>query len=104
TLSYAGRWAEGPGGWLMTFLKEELQNRPPEPSANARERHNPAPWLENFLEDTKKERVSVNRVVSRKDRNRLGLDVTFAPHLTDDERNRLDRWLSSGLEHFRRRL
>jgi hypothetical protein len=104
TLSYAGRWAEGPGGWLMKFLKEELQNRPPEPSANARRRHQPAPWLQNFLDKTKKERASVNKFVSPKDRDRLGLDVTFAPHLTEDERKRLDDWRCSGLEHFRRRL
>ena len=104
TLSYAGRWASGPGGWLMKFLEDELRRRPPEPSADVHRRGNPDPWLESFLDDTKEERDRVNAAIPVADRNRIGLKVTFAPHLTYDERTHLDRWLRSGLEHFRRRL
>jgi hypothetical protein len=104
TLSYAGRWAEGPRGSLMRFLEEELGKRPPEPSAHAHRRRNPDPWLVSFLDNSRNERASVNRAISSNDRNRMGLNVTFAPHLTKEERRLSDRWLSSGLEHFRRRL
>jgi SLOG cluster2/ATPase family associated with various cellular activities (AAA) len=103
TLSYAGRW-QGTGGWLMRFLQERLTNRPPEPSADPHSRKNPAPWLESFLDDTPRERTSVSDAIPLRHHKRLGLKVTFASHLTDDERARLDRWLLSGLEHFRRRL
>ncbi|MGE0038458.1 MAG: AAA family ATPase [Xanthobacteraceae bacterium] len=104
TLSYAGRWASGPGGWLMQFLKDQLRQRPAEPSAHADRRDNPDPWLENFLDDIKREHDSVDTAVPVTDRNRMGLKVTFAPHLTDEERTGLDPWLRSALEHFRRRL
>ncbi len=104
TLAYAGRWAEGPGGWLMKFLQLELQRRPPEPSADAHHRANPAPWLENFLDDTREERARVEKAIPLTRRKQLGVNVTFAEHLTEDELKRLDRWLRSGLEHFRRRL
>jgi len=103
TLSYAGRWASGPGGWLMTFLKNELSKRPPEPSADADRRGKPDAWLENFLDDVTSEHESVDRAISAADRDRLGIKVTFASHLTDEERG-LDPWLSAALEHFRRRL
>ncbi|MBP0115998.1 hypothetical protein [Bradyrhizobium vignae] len=104
TLSYAGRWASGPGGWLMKFLGEELRRRPAEPRAHRRGK--PDPWLENFLDDIKQERDSVDAEVPIADRDRLGLKVTFAPHLTDKERERAasEPWLCSALEHFRRRL
>ncbi len=103
TLSYAGRWAAGRRGWLMKFLQQELHKRPPEPSAVLRRRTNPDPWLESFLDNTKTERALVNEAISVDDRNQMGLRVTFAAFLTAEER-RLDRWLRSGLEHFRRRL
>jgi hypothetical protein len=104
TLSYAGRWASGPGGWLMNFLRDELRTRPPEPSADANRRGKPDPWLESFLDDVSLEREETDKAISAADRDRLGVKVTFAPHLTDEERTQLDRWLKSGLEHFRRRL
>jgi hypothetical protein len=104
TLSYAGRWASGPRGWLMKFLEDELRKRPPEPSADADRRGKPDPWLESFLDDIEEEHDAVDAAISVADRDRMGLKVTFAPHLTDEERAGLDRWLRSGLEHFRRRL
>jgi len=104
TLSYAGRWAVGPHGWLMKFLEDELRERPPEPRADAGRRGKPDPWLENFLDDIKREHDSVAAAISAADRDRMGLKVTFAPHLTDEERAELDPWLCSALEHFRRRL
>jgi SLOG-like protein/ATPase family protein associated with various cellular activities (AAA) len=103
-LAYAGRWAEGTGGWLMKFLQQELQRRPPEPSRDAYYRANPDPWLEGFLNDTREERARVEKAIPLKRRKQLGVSVTFADHLTADETGRLDRWLRSGLEHFRRRL
>jgi SLOG cluster2/ATPase family associated with various cellular activities (AAA) len=104
TLSYAGRWASGPRGWLMKFLQDELRERPPEPSADAARRGKPDPWLETFLDDIKDDHDAVDAAISVAERDRMGLKVTFAPHLTDEERAELDRWLRSGLEHFRRRL
>jgi hypothetical protein len=103
-LAYAGRWADGGRGWLMKFLEEELRNRPPEPSADRHRRNNPDPWLESFLDDTRREHAEADGAISLKERNHLGLKVTFAQHLTDEERGQLDKWLRSGLEHFRRRL
>lgn len=104
TLSYAGRWSPGPGGDLMKFLKDELRKRSPEPSADQDRRSKPSPWLECFLDAVREEHVLTDNAVSEADRERIGLKVTFAPHLTLDERIKLDRWLLSGLEHFRRRL
>jgi hypothetical protein len=104
TLSYGGRWASGPGGWLMKFLEDELRKRPSEPSADDRYRSKPDPWLESFLDDTPEERTNVDAAIPRADRERMGLKVTFAPHLTADEREHLDQWQQAGLEHFRRRL
>jgi SLOG-like protein/ATPase family protein associated with various cellular activities (AAA) len=102
TLAYAGRWAVGPGGWLMKFLENELRKRPPEPSADPHRRAEPDPWLINFLDVG--DEASVDAAISLDDRNRMGLKVTFAPHLTERERKRLDGWSLSVLEHFRRRL
>jgi hypothetical protein len=104
TLSYAGRWASGPRGWLMKFLGDELRKRPPEPSADADRRDKPDPWLESFFDDIKDEHGSVNAAMPVADRDRMGMKVTFAPHLTNEERANLDEWLRSVLEHFRRRL
>jgi hypothetical protein len=104
TLSYAGRWASGPRGWLMRFLEDELRDRAPEPRADADRRGKPDPRLESFLDDIKHEHDSVNAAISVAERDRMGLKVTFAPHLTDEERTELDPWLRSVLERFRRRL
>jgi hypothetical protein len=104
TLSYGGRWASGPGGWLMKFLEDELRKRPSEPSSDNGYRSKPDPWLQSFLDDTIDEHTNVDAAISRADRDRMGLKVTFAPHLTDEERLGLDRWQQAGLEHFRRRL
>lgn len=103
TLSYAGRWAQGERGWLMQFLQDELQKRPPEPSADQDRRNKPNPWLENFL-DEREHRAEVDAAMSAEERNRIGLKVTFAAHITDEERAELGPWLSKGVEHFRRRL
>lgn len=100
TLSYAGRWALG----LMRFLEEDLRTRPPEPSSLARRRDNPAPRLESFLDNTTGERSLVGTALSVDERKRVGLKVTFSSHLTTSERRLSNRWLRSGLEHFRRRL
>jgi Cdc6-like AAA superfamily ATPase len=104
TLTYAGRWAEGRSGWLMRFLEKELRERPPEPSSDTRRRAEPDPWLSSFLDNTSYERALVNTAISRQERNRMGLNVTFASHLTKQERRTLSRWQRSALEHFRRRL
>jgi SLOG cluster2/ATPase family associated with various cellular activities (AAA) len=99
TISYAGRLA---AGTLMSFLEQELRKRPPEPSKRADRRGKPRPWLKGFLD--KSERASVDKVISKNDRIRMGLDVTFAPHLTKEERNGLAPWLGKSVERFRRRL
>jgi hypothetical protein len=104
TLSYAGRWASGPRGWLMKFLEDELRMRPAEPSADPGRRGKPDPWLESFLDDIEHEHNSVDAAISPSDRDRMGVKVGFAPFLTMDERTHLDRWQCSQLEHFRRRL
>jgi hypothetical protein len=104
TLSYAGRWATGPGGWLMKFLGDELRKRPPEPTSDADRRSKPDPWLESFLDDVDYEHAATDKAISTADRDRMGLKVTFAAHLTAQERTGLTDWLRSGLEHFRRRL
>ena len=104
TLSYAGRWASGPRGWLMTFLEDELRERPPEPSADAKRRSKPEPWLESFLDDVPAEHTAADTALSPAERDRMGIKVTFAPHLTDEERAHPEPWVHSALEHFRRRL
>lgn len=104
TLSYAGRWARGRSKWLMNFLKDELGKRPPEPSSRARRRGNPDPWLENFLDNSRRDRESADAAISLDERKRMGLRVTFASHLTSRERRLANPWLRSALEHFRRRL
>jgi hypothetical protein len=103
TLSYAGRWAEGAAGWLMKFLQRELETRPPEPSALAHRRRRPDPWLESFLDNTQAERKKANKAIPVAERKEMGLNVTFASHLTREER-RLNEYLLRTLEHFRRRL
>jgi hypothetical protein len=103
TLSYAGRWAEGSAGWLMKFLQQELETRPPEPSPLANRRRRPDPWLESFLDNTQAEREKVNKAIPPAKREGMGLDVTFASHLTSEER-RMDEYLHRTLEYFRRRL
>lgn len=104
TLSYAGRWASGARGSLMKFLKDELRQRPPEPSENADRRAKPDPWLQSFLDDTKEEHELLDAAISVADRDCMGLKVMFAHHLTDEERAGLDPWLTSVLERLRRRL
>jgi hypothetical protein len=105
TLSYAGRWAAGERGLLMKQLAQELQSRPPEPSAKQYRREQPDPWLENFVDDTPdgRERTMANNSVPHDTRKRYGLHVTISPHLTQEERGR-DPWLGQVLERFRRRL
>lgn len=104
TISYAGHWAEGTRGWLMRFLEQELRKRPPEPSKRPDRRGKPRPWLKSFLDES--ERASVDKVIPENDRIRMGLDVTFAPHLTAEEHAELEPWpfLSKVVERFRRRL
>lgn len=106
TLSYAGGWRDGSRGWLMKSLAAELQKRPLEPSANQERREKPDPWLESFVDDDPKAPALpvVNAVAPPSGRERCGLHVTIAPHLTDEERGRLDAWLRQVLERFRRRL
>lgn len=104
TLSYAGRWIEGPRGALMKLLKVELGSRPPEPSKEKHHRDEPDPWLESFLDDTRDERKAVNEALPELDRKRLGVRVRFTPHIAEVERTYLGEWSQRVLERFRRRL
>jgi hypothetical protein len=102
TLSFSGTWGAGAGGQLMQHLLTGLRARKVEPWRSQQRREEPAPWLENYLNEDAAKKVDSS--VSPQERARLGLRVIPASHLSKREQSDFNEWQLRALERFRRRL